>query len=238
MLNPLKLIAPALLIVVAACVSDASGSASTPLTLAELDDRVSAGPTRIDVDMLGGLSARELHVEAMEDDEYIESVATAADVAAGTITLELGGLVVDVSGARRFRTLSGDELARDAFLSALAADIAAGSSPFLRVERPASGAASDPADATFVASEVRLDDLDSNKLEMVVDGDNLDGTTLRVLGLAIDVSGADLFEDGPGGGDDGPLHDVGDDNGTDDPATHDVGDDHGGGGADDGAGHT
>jgi hypothetical protein len=169
---------------------------SQDLTLDQLGSALDSGASRVEIKLIPGtLIAREVEVEGDDEADERESIrARVTAVSAGSLTLEIGGLVVGFDGATRFRDDEGD-LTEDDFVAAIEAVLAAGQQPFVRARRPAPAEAQAPDDDTFLATEIRIrDEADEPKIEMLVDGDNLQiadapppDAILTVLGLAIEI---------------------------------------------------
>jgi len=234
----------------AACDTSSSGPGATgsPLTVGQLEERIAAGATRVELKLRSG-RASELHVHGPDGEERLQGWVGALDAAAGTVTISDLGVVSFGSGTR-FRTLEESRATRDAWVTELEAELAGGP-VFVRASRLASGVPQAPDDATFIATDLRIEDEGDPKLELDIDVDNLasGSATLRVLGRSFDIgtirmtddSGHDLGDDhgddgieaGDDHGDDGP--EAGDDNGNDGPEAGDdngndgpeAGDDHG-----------
>lgn len=200
----------------AAC-SD-STSPSSPLGVAlsvgQLDSTIATGPTRIEIQLpAGSMNAREVHVEAEDMEEKITSTITALDPVAGTVTLELGGLVVSYTDGTRFRTRSESHATRAAFETAVASALAAGGTPAIEARRNAPAQPQAPTDPSFTANDLRLADRNrGNKLEVYVDSDNYSTAvtapvlaTLTVFNLTVNITDAtQLSDDDQPGHDDGP----------------------------------
>ena len=200
----------------AAC-SD-STSPSSPLGVAlsvgQLDSTIATGPTRIEIQLpAGSMNAREVHVEAEDLEEKITSTITAIDPVAGTVTLELGGLVVSYTDGTRFRTRSESHATRAAFETAVATALAAGGTPAVEARRNAPAQPQAPTDPSFTATDLRLADRNrGNKLEVYVDSDNYSTAvtapvlaTLTVFNLAVNITDAtELSDDDQPGQGDGP----------------------------------
>jgi len=191
----------------AACGDSATGPGGTggfptqfsqAITLPELDSILTDGPTRVEIKLVNGsLVAREVEVkeaEELRDKEEIESRITAIDPA-GTVTLALGGLVVGFDGNTQFEAEDGQHLTMQEFITRVQDALAAGEHPPVEAERRPADTPQDPGDATFLASELELDDeADEDEIEINVDGDNFATNTppppdaiLTVLGLAIEL---------------------------------------------------
>jgi hypothetical protein len=176
---------------------------SEQLSLPELQQSASAAAVRVEVKLRSAeapLVAREVEradADAVTENEKIESRVTAADDQG--LTLALGGLRVGFDAATRFRTEGGESLTQAEFLARLQAALTAGRQPAVEAERAAPAQPQAPEDASFVASELEIDDEASEpKLEINIDADNLQlatapatGATLRVLGLTIEIRGSE-----------------------------------------------
>ena len=186
----------------AACSSEArlpsdpgDGSGSTA-AVATVDSALSSGgASRIEIELFPGqLVAREVHVEADDAEEKIVSGVTAIDPVQGTLTLDLGGLVVGYGASTRFRTEAESDEIREAWEALVTAEIAAGRHPTVEARRNPAGDPQSPDDPSFSATDLRLEgEVDEPQIEIYVDGDNLDGdggseVTLKVLGLSITVN--------------------------------------------------
>ena len=178
--------------------SDPSAGGGSASAVTTVDSALGSGSvSRIEIELFPGeLVAREVHVEADDAEEKIVSGVTAIDPAQGTITLDLGGLVVDYDAATRFRTESESHESREAWEALVQSEIAAGRHPTVEARRNPAGAPQSPDDPSFTATDLRLEnEADGPQIEIYVDGDNLTGAdgasevVLRVLGLSITVSG-------------------------------------------------
>jgi hypothetical protein len=155
----------------------------------------SGGVSRIELELFPGeLVAREVHVEADDAEEKIVSGVTAIDPAQGTLTLELGGLIVSYGAATRFRTQSETHESRAAWEALMQSEIAAGRRPLIEARRNPADTPQSPDDRSFTAADLRLEDeSEERKIEIYVDDDNLvsggaPAVVLRVLGLSITVN--------------------------------------------------
>jgi hypothetical protein len=170
-----------------ACTSDV-GSGVQTLTVAELEARLATGPEVIEIKLFDdSLAASEVHVESeVGHEDYIESRATAADAAAGTITLAFDGVVAEVPAGARLRSDAESNLERAAFFAQLESEIAAGTA-FVRVVTNDLGRASE-----LVATEVRIEDrVEDTKIEARLDASNFEASpALRVLGRSIAIDDA------------------------------------------------
>lgn len=210
-MRTLRLFAPAALLLATACAeqgittplaeerlpSSGGGLFSEQITLPQLQAAVGGGSVRVEVKLVSAaapLVASEVErgdAEELTEEEKIESRVTA--VGAGAVTLELGGLKVSYDATTRFRAEGGDTLTEQEFVSLLQAAIAAGERPAIEAKRPAPAALQAPGDATFLATELEIDDeAEEPKLEMNAGAANLalnaDSTgTLTLLGLAIQI---------------------------------------------------
>ena len=205
---------------------DQTGSPTGSTALTTLDSTLAAGGIgRVEIKLFPGeMVAREFHVEADDDEEQLASRVTAIDPAQGTITLELGGLVVSYGDGTRFRRDDESHESRANWEAAVQARLAAGAGPLVEARRNPIGASQAPDDDAFAARDLRLDDDDDNrKIEIYLDQDNVvsqeDGSiVLRVLGLTIEVNTRTrLFDDKGGAGSGGDD----DDNGGDDRESDD-----------------
>lgn len=166
-------------------------------------DEAASAPVRLEVEILDGgppWTAREVEMEReddLTDDEKIESHIVAADEAAGTLTLGVGDLVVDLSEVTRFRTEGSEsdgDLTRSEFYSRVEALLADGEMPGIELRRPAPASPQEPDDAAFLPTDVRLDDeAEDSEIEMNVDDRHLslsssDEGTVTLLGLEIQVT--------------------------------------------------
>ncbi len=162
-----------------------------------VDSALGTGTGRIEIELYPGeLVAREVHVEADDQEEKVVGNVTAIDPTAGTITLALGGLTVSYGAGTRFRTDDESHQSRAAWETAVQGQIDAGRHPLIEARRNPSGSPQAPDDPTFVAADLRLEnDADEPKIELYVDSDNLESVSgaslavLRVLGLTIQVNG-------------------------------------------------
>ncbi len=207
----LRLIAPIGVAVAGACSDTPAGPGpgTTPalshaITVDELGQAVATGPARVEIKLeRGTLVAREVELKTsdeMTDEESIRGAVTAAAASggSGTLTFDIGGLVVGISSATRFRDADGNDLTLESFVAHIDAALAAGTQPFARAKRPPPATPQAPGDASFQATEVRLRDvIESPKIEINVDADNFEPNAapppeawLRVLGLEIEIRAA------------------------------------------------
>ncbi len=193
--------------VAAAACSDAAtgpvdGSAlSHVISPTELGQALDTAPARVEIKLeRGTLVAREVELKTsdeMSDEEYVRGLVTAVSASAGTgtLTFEMGGLVVTFASSARFR--NDDEsgnLTMDEFVTRIETALAAGVQPAVRARRPAAEPQA-PDDATFQATDLRIRDrAESPKLELNVDADNFEPNDapppeawLNVLGLTIEI---------------------------------------------------
>jgi hypothetical protein len=174
-----------------------SGNPDARSAAAAVDSALDTGSGRIEIELFPGeLVAREVHVEADDQEEKIVSSVTAIDPGQGTITLELGGLTVSYGSGTRFRIDDESHESRTVWEAVVQGELAAGRRPLIEARRNPAGSPQAPHDPAFTAADLRLEnDGDEPKIEIYVDADNLEsvsGTSLvvlRVLGLAIEVNG-------------------------------------------------
>lgn len=182
---------------VAPDVEDDAIALSRSTSLVHVRDRAAAAPVRLEIDVRSGgppWVAREVEIEDDQDqEEEVESRITAADPAAGTITLALGDLRIDVSAANRFRAEGVGDVSMSSFFDRVTSALAAGRSPGVELRRRLPSMPQAPDDPTFVPRDVRLDDdAEFGKLEMLVDdrhvvADSDSVGRLTVLGIEIVV---------------------------------------------------
>lgn len=207
-LLPLTSLLPGIALI-AACSDSPAGpvapaALSHAISVDQLGQAIDAAPARIEVKLeRGTLVAREVELKTsdeMSDEESVRGAVIGVSAAggAGTLTFEIGGLVVGFASSTRFRDADGTDLTLDAFVAHLEAALAAGAQPFARAQRPAPIEPQAPGDPTFAATEVRLRDvLESPKIEINVDADNFERNAvpppeawLRILGLEIEIRAA------------------------------------------------
>jgi len=213
----------------AACSDSPAGPGPGPapalshtITVDELGQAIAAGPARVEVKLeRGTLVAREVELKTsdeMTDEESVRGAVTAATASGGTgtVTFEIGGLVVGVSSATRFRGVDGANLTLDGFVAHVEAALAAGAQPFARAKRPAPGQPQAPGDPSFQADEVELRDvLESPKIEINVDADNFERNAtpppeawLRILGLEIQIGAATQVREDDSQDDEGEVEGI------------------------------
>ena len=173
---------------------------SRPASLGQLQARAATAPIRLEIEVRPGgppWIAREVEIENDDDDEEkIESRITSADAAAGTITLVLGDLTVDVTAASRYRAEGTGDVSLNGFFDRVDAALAAGRTPGVELRRRLPSEPQDPGDPSFVPRDVRLDDdADIGKLEVLVDDrhvslDSDSSGRITVLGIEITVDPA------------------------------------------------
>jgi hypothetical protein len=200
---------------ISACSSDATGPSNNPAGDARtaavaIDSALGTGTSRIEIHLVPGeLVAREVHVEADDQEEKIVSQVTAIDPAEGTLALDLGGLTISYGAGTRFRTESESHESRSAWEAAVESELAAGRRPLIEARRNPPASPQAPDDPSFTATDLRLEnDTDEPRVEIYLDADNLEsvsGTSavLRVLGLSIAVNGSTRLGDDNGGGQNG-----------------------------------
>lgn len=171
------------------------------VSLSEFENRLADAP-RVEIKLLpAGLTAREIDVEPLDAEEQIVSRAIAINPTDGTVTIELGGLVVHYTGATRFRTPASSQATRDAWETAVAASIASGRFPPIEARR--SPAATPQAPGTRSSSpftppgrplqgnvefESRITSVNANASTFAL----LNGAVIQMSGAAFDTGG-DLF---------------------------------------------
>jgi hypothetical protein len=173
---------------------------SERITLPEFEDAVVSGPVRLEIELLNGsLVAREVEVKETEeqfDEEEIESRITAIDPA-GSVTLSLGGgFVVGFNAGTDFEAEDGQHISMQDFITRVQDALALGQDPPVEAKRNPAASPQDPSDATFIATELELDDeADEDEIEINVDGDNFatnasppPDAILTVLGLPIELN--------------------------------------------------
>ncbi|MDX1566652.1 MAG: hypothetical protein R3223_02560 [Longimicrobiales bacterium] len=179
------------------------GAFSRTVEFSAVVDEAATAPVRLEVEILDGgppWTAREVEMERDEDltdDEKIESRIVEADEGAGTLTLAVGNLLIDLSEATRFRSegSEGDgDLTRSEFYSRVETLLADGQTPGVELRRPAPESPQAPDETSFLPTDVRLDDeADDSEIEMNVDDRHLslsgsDEGTITLLGLEIQVT--------------------------------------------------
>ena len=161
----------------------------------------SAAAARVEID-LGeeGLVARVVEIkvaEAVSEREEIRSRVTSLTLtdASGSLTLELGDLVVRFDGETALRSSEGHELSLESFAGHINEALAAEIPVAIKARRLPADAPQAPDDADFLASELKLHhDAADRTLELNIDRDNFalndapppDGW-ITVLGLAIEI---------------------------------------------------
>lgn len=167
----------------------------------QLADALDAAPARVEIKLEpGSLVAREVELKTadeMADEESIRGRVSAVAVSgdAGALTFSIGALEVGFTAAARFRDAEGETLTMAEFASQVQEALDAGVEPAVRAKRPPASEPQAPDDATFTATDLRLmDGLESAKIELNVDADNLTSNDqpppqawLTVLGLAIEI---------------------------------------------------
>ena len=191
----------ATVLLVAAC-SDSTGpdqgvvQFGEPLSLAQFETQLDE-PTRIEIELTtpAGLVAREIEVELDDAEEKILSRVTAINTTAGTLTLELGGLVVTYNSQTRFRTPENSNVGRATWEGRVLTELNAGRRPPVEARRNQPVAPQAPTAATFTADDLRIeDDFDDAKIEVYVDSDNFQDVAnppplaiLRVFNLPVQI---------------------------------------------------
>ena len=188
---------------------------SRSISLPDAQGLLQAGPARVEVAVIPGtLVARRVEIETsnelMRPEEIrgrISAISATADK--GTVTLELGGLQVAFNSSTRFGLDDGDghdgaAIMSDgggggttlaAFVARVQADLAAGRHPAVKARRAAPAAPQAPGDATFLATELELDQENAHpRISLNVTSANLvtsatapPDATLKVFGLSIEL---------------------------------------------------
>ena len=195
----------------AGCDHSPSGPASNSIqfsrsiSLPDAHTLLQAGPTRVEVRVIPGtLIARRVELEEPEEmsrPEQIRSRVTAvtAGTNTATFTLELGGLKIAADGSTKLRPADGDEhqsaMTLADFVARVQADIAAGRNPTLKASRQPPASPQAPADGSFLATELKLDDGNNHSvIKLNIAAANLvtnpkpppDGF-LKLLGLTLEL---------------------------------------------------
>lgn len=193
----------ALIVLAALACSDSTGPASqsdqfgSPLSVGEFAGRLSGSP-RVEIKLLAGtLVAREIEVEPDDAEEQVASRVTAIDPVAGTITLELGGLIINYGSSTRFRTPDESNVGRATWEAAIAAALGSGPGPWVEARRNPGAVPQSPDDPSFTALDLRLEsEVDEPKIEIYLSAANFETVAtpppvarVRVLGLTIEITG-------------------------------------------------
>ena len=149
----------------------------------------------------GGLVVRELEIESDDDDEddeeEIEAHIVSTD-AAGSVTLDIGGIVVTFDASTKFENFDGDDVSLAQFVAIVDAELAAGRMPRVEAKRPSPTSPQAPDNGVFAATSLELDDdQDERKIEIKIGAANLtineprpDGgpdATVQVLGVVLEI---------------------------------------------------
>ena len=179
------------------------------VSLPDFQNNLITGPVRVAISIIPGtLTARRVAIEepeALSHPEEIRSHVTAvsAATAQGTLTLELGGLQIAFNSATRFRPDDGDgnqgDMALADFVARVKQELAAGRHPTVKARRNPPAQPQAPGDASFLASELKLDEGNNHPLiKLNVTGVNLvtnptppPDAWLKVLGLSVAVEVSD-----------------------------------------------
>lgn len=192
--------------ILTSCASDAMGpgtppSSNTPLSVSAFDVRLSSGPARIEIQLQAGspLVAHEVELEPDDAEEKLVAKVTAIDPTAGTVTLDLGGLLVHYGIDTRFRTPSNSHVSQSDWVAAIETALGANQTPQIEARRAIPTTPQAPDDPAFTANDLRLSDQSERRqIEIYVDGDNFTTTptpALSVLGLSIAIAqDTDLHE--------------------------------------------
>ena len=192
---------------------------SRTISLPDAQSLLQSGPTRVVVRAIPGMVvARRVEIETSEELARSEEIrsrisAISATADAGTVTLELGGLQVGFNSSTRFQPDDGDGDGHAApmseggdggttladFVARVQADLAAGRRPAVKARRTPPATPQAPDDATFLATELRLDqENDHPRISLNVTSANLvtsptppPDAVLKVLGLSIELRVSD-----------------------------------------------
>ena len=182
---------------------DDSTQFGEPLSISQFETEV-AGTARVEIQFtsLAGLVAREIEVEPDDAEEKIVSRVTAMNPTAGTLTLELGGLVVSYGASTRFRTTTNSNVDRSTWESGIDAELDAGRRPSIEARRNPPATPQAPTVATFPAADLRITEaIDEAKIEVYVDADNYAEVSsppplaiLTVFGLPVQILSSTQLE--------------------------------------------
>lgn len=188
----------------------ASSSSSRRVTFERLQEILATGEAqRVEIELFPvGLTAEEVEVEEPEEileEEEIESriveiVRNPISLAPTGFKLELGGpdnnVVVGFTPETEFEDErnSSEEISLEEFVSRVQAALDEGEPPPVEVERdPPFIPAQDPDVATFIATEIELEDeADEPEIDFNVDADNVSAATLLTCGLDQGIQVLDL----------------------------------------------
>jgi hypothetical protein len=182
-------------------------SLSREMTLGELQDALSGGVARAEIELIGeGYVAHRVvlgHAEAKHEQEEIESRVTDIEIVGddGILTLMLGGLQVTFDPETSFR-IGDHELGFEAFVDRVESALAEDFEPWVKARRRAPEGPQDPGVAAFHAHGLNLmEEGEGHEIEINVDADNLalnsdpqDGEPdgwINVLGLSIELRVSD-----------------------------------------------
>jgi hypothetical protein len=153
---------------------DNTNQTAESLSVTQFGTRV-ANIARIEVAFtsLAGLVAREIKVEPDDAEEKIVSRVIDIDPNAGTLTLELGTLVVNYDASTRFRTPVNGNAFRATWESAIIADLEDGLRPSIEARRTPLSTPQAPNIGAFFAADLRITQVIAEaKIEVYVDADN------------------------------------------------------------------
>ena len=188
--------------------SDSTGPEDTnqfaePLSISQFETGL-ATSARIEITFTSrtGLVAREIEVEPDDAEEKIVSRVTAIDRESGTVTLELGGLVVSYGGQTRFRTPNNSDAGGATWESVILTELDAGRNPTIEARRNPPATPQAPTVTAFSALDLRIADAtDEAKIEVYVDADNFAEVSsppplalLTVFGFPIQIVSATRLE--------------------------------------------
>ena len=207
------------------CLEDANGR-GLALTQGQLEERLVAGPQRLEVKLRADGSVREVHLEdeGPGHDEQFSGKLVSVDAASSTLEIEYLG-TVDFAGAGRFRTDEESRVERASWFASVEGALAGGQAVWLEA-RGQFGA------QDFVANELRWEGDAKREVEADVEAGDFDEAsgTLTVGWLTFDIRGAQIRV---GDDSDDDTNDDADDSINDGSDASNGGDDREGSGSDD-----
>ncbi len=214
------------------CLEDANGR-GLALTQGQLEERLVAGPQRLEVSLRADGSVREVHLEdeGPGHDEQFSGKLVSVDAASSTLEIEYLG-TVDFAAAGRFRTDEESRVERASWFASVEGALAGGQAVWLEA-RGRFGV------DEFVANELRWEGDTKREVEADVEAGDFDEAsgTLTVGWLTFDIRGAqirvgddsdDINDDSDGSDDNGSDASGSDDDGRDGRSDDDGSDDRGG----------